>query len=198
MIVIKINKTFREIVKPVRLAILVLSLSLNVYNFYHNTEISNRYDALHYLTNHFDESIPVAYIASCYSSSGIARNVEIFDIVKGEVVVKSKPTDLVQQEAIKYLNGITGIYTRVNAFPDKGYIIRIPIYPPAHVQNQWLNGFGIENVGEVFVLFPENENPFLLVLDESSRPFFYIFDVPTDRLLEELNFQIKPKRNEPR
>jgi len=190
MIVVRINKSIFDYIKPVRIIILILSLSLNIYNFYHNAVITRKYRALQYLTSHFSESALMAFVASSNSSYN-TTNIEIFDISKGEVIVEVKPRPSVREEAIKYLKGINGIYTKVNAFPDKGYIIRIPLSPPVAVQNQWLNSFNIKSVDGLFVLFPEDEKPYILVLDEASRPFFYTFDIPTNKLLEDLDFQIK-------
>jgi hypothetical protein len=74
------------------------------------------------------------------------------------------------------------MYGKVKAFPDKGYIIRIPLIPSMKVHTQWLNDYNIYCVSEVFILFPEQGNPYLLLLDKNLRPHFYSFDGDTDVL----------------
>jgi len=116
------------------------------------------------------------------------KDVEIFDISKGEVIKTIQSNPVIQKEAEKYLKSITGMYAKVKAFPESGYIIRVPLEPPVKVQGQWLTNYGIDSVDEVFILFPGQGTPYLLVLDERSRPLFYNFEGNTDVLLKILDF----------
>lgn len=83
------------------------------------------------------------------------------------------------------------MYVEAKAFPDKGYIIRVPFEPSVKIQSQWLKDYGMNLVDEVFILFPEQGRPYLLVLDEKQRPLFYYFEGNTDVLLEKLNFKLE-------
>ncbi|HHV60141.1 MAG TPA: hypothetical protein GXX49_07640 [Clostridiaceae bacterium] len=138
-----------------------------------------------------DNSSFVRFLAS---SGNIQKNIEIFDIVKGEVVKTSAVTPDIKSLAISYLNNLKNLYVKVNAFPDKGYIIKIPIDPPAKVQHALLNDYGITQVNEVFVIFPMNEEPYLLVLDRNYSPFFYNFEGATDRIERLLTSSIRTEK----
>lgn len=113
------------------------------------------------------------------------RQIEIFSINKESVVKKAPLSPVIQNEAVKYLNSITGLYVKVKALPDKGYIIRIPLEPPLKIKTEWLDDL----VDEVFVIFPGDKAlPYLLILDDKNRPYFYTFEENTEILLKELNF----------
>lgn len=103
-------------------------------------------------------------------------DIEIFDIEKGEVVKKLKMDSELGAEAEDILNKITGMYVKVKAFPDKGYIAKIPLKPAVEVSNKWLNEYGIFSVNEVFIIFPGTDTPYLLVLDSNYRPLFFNFE----------------------
>lgn len=115
--------------------------------------------------------------------------VEIFNINEGQVVKRVETSPAVQKEAEGYLKNISGIVVSFRPFPERGFIIRIPLKPSVKVENQWFSG----TVDEVFVIFPERGNPFLLILDGEGRPFFYTFEGRTDKLLELLDYQQQPR-----
>lgn len=138
-----------------------------------------------------DHSILIdTYITTFLASSNTYENIEIFDIGKESVVKIVKVNDDAINEAKKCLNGITGIFVKVKAFPDKGYIVKVPFEPKIKVENPWLNDYGINSVDKIFIIFPDEEKPYLLVLDDRERPFFFTIDCNTDKLLESLNFVI--------
>jgi len=113
-----------------------------------------------------------------------SRQIEIFSINKGIVIKKAPSSVVIQNEVIKYLNRITGLYVKVKALPDKGYIIKVPIEPPLKIQTEWLDNL----VSDVFIIFPDDKtSPYLLILDDKNRPYFYTFDSSTEMLLKELN-----------
>lgn len=114
-------------------------------------------------------------------------NIEIFDINK-ECVIKRIPSNsTIQQEAINYLKGITNVYCKFNPVPSKGYMIKIPLESPVMIQNQWLNAF----VDQAVILFPEQEEPYLMVFDNEDKLLFFCFEGKTEVLLRNLNFQLK-------
>jgi len=86
------------------------------------------------------------------------------------------------------------LYAAVKAFPDNGYIIRIPVVPPIQVQNPWLNDYNIYSVDQVFILLPEQGDPYLLVLDNKLRPYFYYFNGNVEALLKDLDFYPVPSQ----
>lgn len=114
-------------------------------------------------------------------------NVEIFDIDKETVVKKVESTPAIQKEVEIYLNGITGIYGKFNPVPKQGYMIKIPLQEPAMVQNPWINSF----VEEVILIFPKDEEPYLLVFNNEDRTLFFNFEGDTETLLKILNYERK-------
>lgn len=188
MVIIKIcRKQFKIAV----VIFLICSLGFNIYCYLENLKIKNRYESVICITNQFDKTNLISFMVPINDSVHGYKSIEIFDINKGEVIQKVESNPSVRKEVEGYLKGITGMYIKVKAFPDKGYIIRVPLEPSVNVQSQWLNDYGINSVDEVFILFPEQGKPYLLVLDEKKRPLFYNFEGNTDVLLEKLNFKLE-------
>lgn len=116
-----------------------------------------------------------------------SKDIEIFDIDKGEIIKSLPANQIIQDEAIEYLKGITGMYPKVNALPSKGYIVRIYLEPSVFIKNQWIN----EALNEIYIVFPpKNDKPYLLILDNKSRPVFFIFDANTDTLLKNIDLKL--------
>jgi hypothetical protein len=162
----------RKLVKAVFIIFITISLGLNICNYVQNRKLENRYKVISCIANQFDIR---------------HKDVEIFDISKGEVIKKVQLNPAIRKEVEEYLKNITGMYGKVKALPEKGYIIRVPMEPFVNVNCQWLTGYGINSVDEVFILFPE-KGKYLLVLDSKYRPLFYNFDGNTDELLNIIDF----------
>lgn len=159
------------------------NLALSIYNYKSNLRIRDNYNMMAYNAFEYDSSGLMGFLASAAIIVQEENSVEIFDINKGEVIKKVKANDFIQSEAKKYILGITNIYTKIKAFPDRGEIIKIPLNPAVNVSNQWLDRV----VDKVFIILPENEDPYLLILDEKERPLFYTFEESTRELVESLN-----------
>lgn len=144
MVIIKTSKNF---LKTVLLSVLAISIGVGIFSFF----------------RHLDISAP---------SQG-SGSIEIFDIGKGEVIKQAESDLKTRREAEKLLKRITGLYLKFKPLPDKGLVIRIPLEPPSRIKNKWLNDCGIVNVDALFVLFPEEGAPYLLVLDDKQRPWFF-------------------------
>lgn len=186
MILIKINK---KLLKATLASALLISLSFNIYSHIRNVELTNKYESLVCISSQFYQTELITFITSMQQVDTAEKVVEIFDITKGEVVRKVQPTSSIHKLAVSYLNGISGMYAKVKAFPDKGYIIRIPLRPAVEAQTHWLKDFNINSVDEVFILYPEQGNPFLMVLDDKARPIFYNFKGDANLLLQILEFK---------
>jgi len=189
MVLIRIN---RKLVKITLAIVLIISLGFNIFSYFQKVELTDKYESLFCIANKFKETSLVTFLTSTQTSDNVSKVIEIFDISKGEVIKKVQPNTSIQKAAISYLDGVSGIYVKVNAFPDKGYIIRIPLNPTAKVQTHWFNDYNIDSIDEVFILFPEQGDPFLLVLDKKSRPFFYTFKGDVDLLLKMLELSPIP------
>lgn len=114
-------------------------------------------------------------------------NIELFDINKGCVVNRIESNSTIQKEVESYLKNITGIFSKLNPVPDKGYMLKIPLDTPVMIQNQWLNTF----VDEVIIIFPEQEKPYLMVFDNKDRTLFFYFKGDINVLLKNINFDNK-------
>lgn len=188
MVIIRID---RKIMKTVFTVLLAVSVVLNIFFYVQNKKLESRYEAFFCISNQFDSASTVDFVVSSRVPGNKYKDVEIFDISKGEVIKKVKPNDSIQSEAVGFLKNITGMYVKIKAFPEKGYIIRVPFEPFIALENHWLNSYGINSIGECFILFPEKGKPFLLVLNSSYRPYFYNFEGNTDKLLNFLDFHIR-------
>jgi hypothetical protein len=110
--------------------------------------------------------------------------VQIFDIGKGKVVKRMKSTPSFQEQARQIISSITGMYAKVKPFPEKGYIVRIPVNPALRVQNEYMNA----TIDRIYVIFTEDEPPIVLILDSSEKPFVYNFSWNTEELERQLDF----------
>ena len=99
MVLIKVKKRLFFILMAV---VLFCSLGLHVY---------------HYMK---------PYATETSADSDGKGEIEIFDVEKGQVIMRIEPSSKVQKQAESYLNGITGMYVKAKPFPDKGHIIKYP------------------------------------------------------------------------
>lgn len=114
--------------------------------------------------------------------------IEIFHINKGKVVRELPMDEEIQLEVERIFNGITDIYRGFEPIPKKGHMVRIPLDPAVEVKNEWFQDL----VSEVIVIFPEYENPHLMVFDdENNRPYFWSFNSSVDGLIDKLNLKLK-------
>lgn len=184
MIIIRVKKRLFLVLVAVPL---VCSLGLNVYHYTKNTGLERNYEALICMASQFESTRLIPFMAEASSASDV-REIEIFDIVKGQVIKRIEPSSKVQKKAESYLGGITGMYVKAKPFPEKGYIIKIPMNPSMKANTHWLKDYGINSVNKVFIIFPAGEKPYLLVLDKQGRPLFYDFEGSTDELMNQLDF----------
>lgn len=118
--------------------------------------------------------------------------IEIFHINKGKVVKELPMTGEIQVEVEKIFAGLTDIYRGFEPIPKKGHMVRIPLDPAVEVKNEWFHDL----VSEVIVIFPEYENPHLMVFnDENSTPYFWTFNSSVDNLLDKINLKLKGMKN---
>jgi hypothetical protein len=122
-----------------------------------------------------------------YTTNAMAQTnnqIQIIDIKKGEVIKSVQKNPDLQQEVAKFLEGITGVYVKLNPYPNNGFVIKTPLEPNIMVKNQWFNDI----VDEVMIIFPVQEKPYLLVFDNENQPHFYKFLGNTNKFLGLLNF----------
>lgn len=122
------------------------------------------------------------------SHTSAASKVEIFHINKGKVIKEVPLSDGVQHNVETILEGITDIYREFEPIPKEGFMIKVPLDPAINVKNDWFHSL----VSEVIVIFPEYENPHIMVFDDENNPFFFTFKASVDDMLHEL--EIKPTK----
>lgn len=130
-------------------------------------------------------SIIVFQLINTIVTAQTNRQIEVFDISKGKVIMNVQSNTDSQLQAKKFLEGITGVYVKYNPIPNKGFMIRIPLEPTVIVKNQWFNDL----VDEVTIIFPGQENPYLMVFDDENRPHFLIYEGDTANFLSLLNLK---------
>ena len=112
-------------------------------------------------------------------------DIELLDIEKNKIItIPTNPK--IQVEAKKIINEIDNVVIKLDPFPDKGYMLKIPLTPSLRLENQWVNAL----IGEVIIILPEGEKPYLLLFDDENKPYFFTFKTEIDSLLKTLNFTI--------
>ncbi len=128
------------------------------------------------------------FILQLMTISAQAQNnhqIEIFEIKKGKVTKRLPLNEEIQEEAENYLNEITGVFVKYNPIPGQGFMIKVPLEPNIMVKNQWINDL----VDEVVIIFPGDEEPYLMVHDNENNMHFYTFKGGTDKLLTLINYK---------
>lgn len=115
------------------------------------------------------------------------KEIEIFYINKGEVIKKLPMEEDIQKEVEEVFQGITDIYRGFEPIPKKGYMVRLPLEPAIQMKNEWFHDF----VSEVIMIFPEYENPHLMVFNDENNSFFFTFDASVDDLLTKVDLKLK-------
>jgi hypothetical protein len=121
------------------------------------------------------------------SISAQIRNVELFDIQEDKVTKTVPMSPPFQERAEEYLKNIDNIYVKVSPVPKKGYMIKIPLEPSVQVTNKWINSL----VNEVIIVFPKDEEPFLMTFDNEDDIYVFTFKGNTDFLVKTFNLDLK-------
>lgn len=122
-------------------------------------------------------------------SSNSTESIEIFDISKGSVTKSIPVYEAAVDEAEKILKSINGLYIKAKAIPEKGLIIRIPFEPVLKIKNKWLNDYNIKTIDKMYIVFPEEGESYLFVLDEKERPYLFTHKSSTEKLLKKLQLK---------
>lgn len=183
MVVITIKgKLLRAIIA----SIFIVLLGFSFYRYTEDIRAENRQYGTIFGISELDGVTVSAFLVS----SNDKKNIELFDIGKGSVTKSVPVNDIVLTEAQKILKGITGMYLKANALPEKGCIIKIPFEPDIKVKNHWLNDYNINSIDKMFIIFHDEGTPYLLVLDSKERPYLFYFKGDTDKLMKSLKFKL--------
>ena len=116
-----------------------------------------------------------------------AKNIEIFD-PSTEQVAKSIPlSDEVQTMVLDWFSTVDEIYPRANIFKDNGYVIKFPLSSSEKIKNKFIE----VDTDEVYLLIPESEDPFFMILTEKNQPMCFTFSGDIDKLSQILDFQLQ-------
>jgi len=182
IIIISISKRKLKWLAAAILAVFLVSLG--IFQIFGDQDTEN-YDALVNMLRYREVAVSGEILETTKPATESSDEIQIFDISKGKVVKKLKTTDAVQKQAEQIINSITGLYAKVQPFPEKGYIVRIPVNPALKVRNQFINA----TIDKIYVIFTKEEPPFVLILDSSDKPFVYNFDCRIDELVRYLDFR---------
>lgn len=165
------------------LAIILCLVAVTIYSTVRIAQNENKYQSVLGIARMFEDTHFIAYISDEEAQQD-KQNIEVFDIGKGQVILRAPLNADIQNEVFNYVNSIKGLYTKAVPFPEKGYVIRVPFDPPMNVKVKLLNDIGIKSLDSVFIIISEKEVPLLLVLDNQRRPFFYTFNASIQPLLD--------------
>lgn len=129
-------------------------------------------------------SIPILFLFNLFIVSAQSiTEIELLDIEKNKIItIPTNPK--IQLETKKIIKEIDNIVTKFNPIPDKGYLVKIPITPSLQVENKWVNTL----IDQVIIIIPEDEKPYLLIIDHENKPHFFTIKTEMDALLKTLDF----------
>lgn len=190
MFFITVNK---KIVGIVVFAIILCLMALCAYSLAMISESKYKYESVITITKMFDDTHFIAFMTNemAQNKGKEVKNIEVFDIAKGEVILSKPLNHDIQNEVFNYINTVKDLYAKVMPFPEKGYVIRVPFEPPRNVDVPLLNETGIKSVDSVFIILSDKEAPIMLILDSKLRPLFYTFNSGIDPLLEYLDLKLE-------
>ncbi len=165
------------------LAIILCLVAVTIYSAVKVSHNENKYQSVLAMTQMFDDTHFIAYISDMEAHKD-KQNIEVFDITKGKVIITEPSSIDIQNEVFNYVKTIKSLYTRVMAFPEKGYVIRVPFDTPIKVKQKLINDAGIKVLDSVFIILSDKEAPIMLILDSQERPYFYTFNASIKPLLD--------------
>lgn len=114
------------------------------------------------------------------------NEIEIYDIKKDKLIRTVHSSSEIQNLVINYLEGIDGIYAKLNPIPKEGYAIKVSLDSPVVLQNQWVNRI----VDEAIIVLPKEEGPkaFCIIFEEEDKLMCFTFKGDVELLLEKLKF----------
>ncbi|NLZ48284.1 MAG: hypothetical protein GX895_05740 [Clostridiales bacterium] len=113
------------------------------------------------------------------------ENIEVFDINQ-QTVVKIVPNDYEIQKLVQnYIQGIDGVYSKFNPIPEKGYAVKIPLAPAVKVDNKEIK----VPIEQVILMCPENERPFLMLMQDENKLSCFTFKGSSLVLLESIGYE---------
>ncbi|MFZ5988603.1 MAG: hypothetical protein ACOYWZ_15970 [Bacillota bacterium] len=177
MTIVKLNW---KITKTILIVFLISSLAFNIYSYKRYIDLISKYELLTSYTDHQALTSVIGFMTAKDIPSKGPLYIEIFDINKEKVIKKFKSNPSIQKEAVNYLKSLTGVYMKFNLFPKEGFMIKIPLESSVKIKEQDIYYL----VNEVIIIFPGQDRPYLMFLDDEGRPHAFYFDGDTGQLLK--------------
>lgn len=117
------------------------------------------------------------------SAKAQSKQIEVFDISKGKVILQQETNPDIQKDVKKYVNGIKKIYSKIQPIPKAGLMVKVPLEPAIRVENQWLSAI----IDEVIIIIPADDEPILMLFDDENRTLFFTFTGNVQELLKKIN-----------
>jgi hypothetical protein len=107
------------------------------------------------------------------AANAIVGKVEVFDVAQGKIVATFPNSEEIQKEVQAWLHSISGMAAQAKIDPKHGIVLKIPVQPAIHVNNQWFK----DDVVEVFIpVSPANlQKPLLLLFTSDNKPLMFHF-----------------------
>lgn len=180
------NDTFIRILSIALVLVLIVSLSLNIVSWMKNKKIDQKSKSVMNIINQFEVARSAVFIATVINEQDNINNkdlVEVFDVNVGEVTKTFEVTEEIKKEALENINNITGLYVKVDALPKDGLIFKIPFEPPLNVENNWILECNINYIEEAFIIVPDSEPSYILILDQEYKPCFFNYNGKNEIIL---------------
>ncbi|KGK88289.1 hypothetical protein [Clostridium sp. HMP27] len=116
------------------------------------------------------------------------NNIEIYDIKKDQLIKTVHSNSEIENLVISYLQGIDGIYAKLNPIPKEGYAIKVSLESPLVLQNEWINNI----VDQAIIVLPKEEGPksFFIIFEKEDKLMCFTFKGDVEVLLEKLQFKV--------
>lgn len=121
------------------------------------------------------------------------HKIEIFDIQQGKVIHTAPSNMEIEKQVDLLMKSITDVYRAFEPIPHKGFMVKIPLEKPISLKNDYFDDL----VNEVILIFPEYENPHMMVVNDENRPYFFSFNKSVDEILALIKFNpVRPRKSE--
>jgi len=113
-----------------------------------------------------------------------SNQIELLDIKTDQIIYTVSSSSPIQSLVKNYVTGIDGIVKDFNPIPEEGMMVKVPLEPPVHVENEWIN----EIVTEVILIRPIDGAPSILIFNDENTPYFFTFSGELNTLFELIDF----------
>lgn len=116
------------------------------------------------------------------------NDIEIYDIKKDKLIKTVQSNSEIENLVINYLQGIDGIYAKLNPIPKEGYAIKVSLESPLVLQNEWINDI----VDQAIIVLPKEEGTkaFFIIFEKEDKFMCFTFKGEVELLIKKLKFKV--------